>query len=535
MNYLSLMSDKEARSGNLAYHHSCHKTKLTHLSFADDLLIFIDGSLQSVQRVLQILHEFEKRSGLAVNLQKSSFFASEITQQEIETIQASTGMPCGSLPMHYLGVPLCTKKLNLQNCEPLIQQIKQRLSLWSAKALSFAGRLLLIKTVISGVSTFWCSSFILPKACINRINSLCGQFLWNGSIEGNHTARVSWETVILTKEHGGLGVNDLHSWNLACILKLVWMIFFRPNSVWVCWFKEVILKGEISNYWSINTNTSFSWLIKAREIIYPLLRRRLGNGETTNFWFDNWSPLEKLYELLNASSSRLGIPKFATVASLFTGGHWQLPPARTENQLALQAHLSTVALSDADDYYEWIVDGKPRARYNTGEIYTYLKGHRSTVPWEKMVWFSYGIPRHNSLTWLVLNRCPTRHRLNKWRLNVDSLCLLCHSTHETRNHLFLSVVSVQTFGAILQLAVICKPPPLGKTSFNNYSPTARIGTSGACLCSQRKPLSIVSGMSATPDFTARTSSRLKLSSLSLISNFEIAFRASGMQIQGHYR
>lgn len=79
MNYLSLMLDKETRSGYLSYHHQCHKTKLTHLSFADDLLIFIDGSRESVQRVLQILQEFEKRSGLALSLQKSSFFAYGLT------------------------------------------------------------------------------------------------------------------------------------------------------------------------------------------------------------------------------------------------------------------------------------------------------------------------------------------------------------------------------------------------------------------------------------------------------------------------
>lgn len=48
MNYLSLMLDKEARPGNLSYHHQCQKTNLTHLSFADDLLIFIDGSMESV-------------------------------------------------------------------------------------------------------------------------------------------------------------------------------------------------------------------------------------------------------------------------------------------------------------------------------------------------------------------------------------------------------------------------------------------------------------------------------------------------------
>ena len=441
MNYLSLMLDKEARSGYLYYHHQCHKTKLTHLSFADDLLIFIDGSIESVQKVLQILHEFEKRSGLAVSLHKSSFYASGLTDQEISAIQVSTGMPCGGLPMCYLGVPLCTKKLSLQNCEPLLQQIKQRFSSWSVKALSFAGRLLLIKTVIAGVSTFWCSSFILPKSCINKINSMCGLFLWKGSSEGHHTAKVSWETVTLTKEQGGLRVNDLHSWNKVCILKLIWLLFFRPTSVWVCWFKEVILKGDVSNYWSVKPSNNYSWLvnkmIKARDIIYPLIKRRVGNGESTQFWYDNWSHLGKLYTLLNAESSRLGIPLSATVAFRYRDGRWALPPARTENQLALQVHLTTVVLTNEEDSNEWVIDGKQRQKYKCGEVYTYLKGPRPLVPWAKLVWFSYGIPRHSFLTWLVLlDRCPTRDRLINWGLNVVPHCLHCNTGQESINHLY---------------------------------------------------------------------------------------------------
>lgn len=137
-----------------------------HLSFADDLLIFIDGSLSSVQNVLQVLKEFELRSGLAVSFQKTSFYASGLTEQELSTIQASTGMQHGSLPFRYLGVPLNSRKLSIVNCEPLLQQVKSRLSSWSVKTLSFAGRLLLIKTVIAGITTFWCSAFILPKSCV---------------------------------------------------------------------------------------------------------------------------------------------------------------------------------------------------------------------------------------------------------------------------------------------------------------------------------------------------------------------------------
>lgn len=120
MNCLSYMLNDAASQGRLKYHPNCKSLKLTHLSFADDLLIFIDGSIESVQKVLQVLHEFEQRSGLAVSFQKTSFFASGLSTQEIDTIRASTGMTCGTLPVRYLGVPLNSKKLNLTNCEPLL-------------------------------------------------------------------------------------------------------------------------------------------------------------------------------------------------------------------------------------------------------------------------------------------------------------------------------------------------------------------------------------------------------------------------------
>ncbi|CAN6878101.1 unnamed protein product, partial [Brassica oleracea] len=99
------------------------------------------------------------------------------------------------------------------------------------------------------------------------------------------------------------------------------------------------------------------------------------------------SPFENLYNFLNASTSRLGIPKTATVASRFSAGSWHLPAAKTENQLALQVHGGVIRSG------RW---------YKTGVIYTYLKGSQPTVPWAKIVWISYSIPRHNFLTWLVL-------------------------------------------------------------------------------------------------------------------------------------
>lgn len=165
------------------------------------------------------------RSGLAVSLQKTSFYASGLSEQEINTIQASTGMVNGTLSFKYLGVPLNSKKLSLANCEPLLHQVKNHLSSWAVKTLSFAGRLLLIKTIIAGITTFWCWAFILPKACIKKINSMCRFFIWKGNLEGHHSAKVAWETVTLTKDQGGLGVKDLLIWNRACSVRLIWIFF----------------------------------------------------------------------------------------------------------------------------------------------------------------------------------------------------------------------------------------------------------------------------------------------------------------------
>lgn len=444
MNNLSLMLNRAAREMKFKYHLKCQPSKLTHLSFADDLLIFIDGSLASVQAVLQVLREFELRSGLAVSVQKSSFFASGMTEAETDLIKFSTGMPMGTLPVRYLGVPLCTKKLSLLNCEGLLQQIKTRLSSWSAKSLSFAGRLLLIKTVITGITTFWCSTFILPQACVKRINSLCGVFLWQGNIEQHHTARVSWEVVTKPKREGGLGIKNLSIWNKACCLKLIWLLFFQSGSVWVAWFKTEVLNGNLSNLWITPPNRRYSWqvnkLLKLSSEIFSCVKLRVQNGQSCLFWSDNWSPYGSLRSyLLDGSASTRGIPDHATLATLHINNNWMLPPARSERLVNIHALLTTINLNEIEDYYEWEVDGKVSDTYSMGKIYEKICLAGASVPWCESVWNKAGIPRHSFLTWLfVLNRCPTRDRIRGWGFQTDTACVLCNQAEESRDHLFFN-------------------------------------------------------------------------------------------------
>lgn len=172
-----------------------------------------------------MLSEFEKLSGLAVNISKTSLFSCGVSEDILQRVNSSYGLSRSQLPIRYLGLPLSSKKLSIKDYDPLILQIKKKLGSWTSKTLTMAGRLTLISSVISGITGFWMSAFLLPKGVMSKINGLCSSFLWHGTIGISTGAKVSREDLSIPKEEGGLELRNLAIWNETCILKLLWMIF----------------------------------------------------------------------------------------------------------------------------------------------------------------------------------------------------------------------------------------------------------------------------------------------------------------------
>ncbi|KAF2580501.1 hypothetical protein F2Q68_00001531 [Brassica cretica] len=52
------------------------------------------------------------------------------------------------LPVRYLGLPLCSKKLSVRDCDSLLAQVRRKLNCWMNRHLSMAGRLQLISSTI---------------------------------------------------------------------------------------------------------------------------------------------------------------------------------------------------------------------------------------------------------------------------------------------------------------------------------------------------------------------------------------------------
>ncbi|KAL9689125.1 hypothetical protein QQ045_033557 [Rhodiola kirilowii] len=92
---------------------------------------------------------------------------------------------------------------------------------WATRHLSYAGRLVLIKHVLSTISSYWMRVLLFPKNVLRKISAICRNFLWSGSSSGKRNL-VAWKRVTKSKEQGGLGVKNVFVFNKALMLKQVW-------------------------------------------------------------------------------------------------------------------------------------------------------------------------------------------------------------------------------------------------------------------------------------------------------------------------
>lgn len=135
---------------------------LTHLQFVDDTLIIGEKNWLNVRTMRSVLLLFEKISWLNVNFHKSMLTGVNVSDSWLT--EAALVMNCrrGTIPFVYLGLPIGGDPRKLSFWKPVVDRIVSRLSLWSNKFLSFGGRLVLLKYVLSSIPVYFLSFFKAP-------------------------------------------------------------------------------------------------------------------------------------------------------------------------------------------------------------------------------------------------------------------------------------------------------------------------------------------------------------------------------------
>lgn len=87
--------------------------KLSHICFADDLILFAEASIAHIKVIRQVLEKFCLASGQKVSLEKSKIFFSDNLSRDLSTqISAESGISSTCDLGKYLGMPILQRRIN---------------------------------------------------------------------------------------------------------------------------------------------------------------------------------------------------------------------------------------------------------------------------------------------------------------------------------------------------------------------------------------------------------------------------------------
>jgi hypothetical protein len=157
--------------------------RVNHLLFADDSLLLLGASVQTVEVIKSILQVYEECSGQMINRDKSSVMFSSNARNSIKNLQA---LELGSEATggKYLGIPTYIGRSRTK-----CLKIWKRLLGWKEKLISMAAKEILIKAIAQAIPTYAMACFDLSKTLCDDISRLVCHYWWS---QNDDTEKMHW-------------------------------------------------------------------------------------------------------------------------------------------------------------------------------------------------------------------------------------------------------------------------------------------------------------------------------------------------------
>ena len=100
-----------------------------------------------------------------------------------------------------------------------MEMFENKIKNWSYRLLSLGGRVVLIKSALTGLAMYWFALARCPKSIMNMLMKVILSFLW-GSIDGHQKYHLaSWEVISAPIECGGWDIKNLEWFGISLRLK----------------------------------------------------------------------------------------------------------------------------------------------------------------------------------------------------------------------------------------------------------------------------------------------------------------------------
>ncbi|GJX49790.1 RNA-directed DNA polymerase, eukaryota, reverse transcriptase zinc-binding domain protein [Tanacetum coccineum] len=270
------------------------------------------------------------------------------------------------------------------------------------------------------------SIYRVPSRVLQQLESIRNRFFNGNELGSKKAIWIKWSNALADKAKGGLGVSSLYALNRGLMIKWLWRFYAQNTSLWVRVVKAI--HGEEGKVGQNISSRSYScWLNIVKEVsvlqakgvnVMNYVRLKLGNGESTSFWEDNWINDGVLKDV------------FPRLYNLEMWGAEQL-------QLDILSDLvREVGLVPMSDRYIWSLEGS--GDFSVASIRKVIDDKFLPNVSSKTRWVKYVPIKVNILAWKVkMEALPVRFNISRRGIDIGSIvCPVCESGVETASHLF---------------------------------------------------------------------------------------------------
>jgi hypothetical protein len=377
-----------------------------------------------VRRILDISGE---ASGMAVNYNKTSATFIREETGHADSVREIMDCEIKSFPLKYLGMQLALRPLTKAEWQPKIDKVVNCVPAWQSGMIQKAGRLILIKSVITARPIHQMIVAEAPVWVLDEIVKWLRAFFWAGKKQVNGgQCLVSWEAICRPLCHGGLGVKDLRLHGLA--LRTRW-----------CWLRR--------------TDQSRPWQglpalpdREANAVFQSLAIFKVGNGEKIFFWKDRW---------INGRSVEDIAPEVAALVTTRRKNARKIAGALPNNtwftdiqgELSLEGWVECIMLSEeiervevdpsVPDVIAW--KGSSSGVYSAKATYNMLCQGNITWQMAGPIWRCFAPLKCNFFGWLAIKyRLWTSDRRTRHGLQErPDPCATCLQSEDNVDHILV--------------------------------------------------------------------------------------------------
>jgi hypothetical protein len=220
--------------------------EITHIQYADDTILMVEGDDRSIAQMKFILYCFEWFPGLKINYNKSE---ANIFGKEKEEVRIANMLNCrlgggGGLPMKYLGIPISDNKLGKVALSVVSDKVAKMIPPWKGKFMLSGGRLVLTNNSLSSLPIYTMGFYLLPLGIHKEMDKFKARFFWREASSNFKYHMIKWPAVGRPKKFGGLGIINTEILNNCLITKWIWKFYQQPHSLWARLLRAKYMRGD---------------------------------------------------------------------------------------------------------------------------------------------------------------------------------------------------------------------------------------------------------------------------------------------------